>query len=65
METTFIAKTARGAPIQVFGDRKLAMRWADEFGHLFPGYLILRVDRVVVEKTITIRRDRSHLECAA
>lgn len=63
--TTFVARTALGAPIATFAERSMALTWAELEGDRFPGWSIAVVTERTITTTRVLRRDRSHLREAA
>lgn len=63
--TSFVARTALGAPIETFATRDQAIAWAEVRGDLFPGWTIsLETERTVITSRV-LRRDRSQEGVAA
>jgi hypothetical protein len=58
MTTTYLARTALGVTIWSFSTRELAMAWADDEGHRFPGWSIVSVTERIVIDTRVLRQDR-------
>jgi hypothetical protein len=63
--TTFIARTALGAPIETFQTRAQALAWIEARGDLFPGWTITEETEVRIIRSRVLRRDRSAERSAA
>jgi hypothetical protein len=60
--TDYIARTSIGEPVGTFETREQALRWADERGHLFPGWSIVAVEERVIKRVTVLRVDPSQTQ---